>query len=83
VGHESGVGAVGLFAEADSAAPGVAKRPDKDRGEQGRIDFVPHGVGHRHVERVALQGEVERVSADVAGRLEPTRERELPCLARV
>ena len=46
-------------------------------------DLVAHGVGHREVQRVALQREVERVAADVAGGLQPGRERELPGLARV
>ena len=53
------------------------------RGEQRGVDLVAHGVGQREVQHVPLQREVERVAADVAGRLQPARERELPGLARV
>jgi hypothetical protein len=44
---------------------------------------VAHRVGDRDVQRVALDGEVEGVPADVARGLEPRGEGELPGLARV
>src|SRR3954471_868775 len=43
---------------------------------------MPHGVGHREVQRVALQREVERVAGDFARGFQPRGERELPGLAR-
>ena len=71
-----------------SASPTPARRAlrrpaDHERGEQGGVDLVAHGVGQREVQHVALEREVEGVAADVAGGLQPARERELPGLARV
>ncbi len=80
---EFGVGPAGLFAESDARPARVAKCSDKNRGQERCADLMPHRVGHRQMQRVALHGEVERVAADVAGGLKPASERELPGLARV
>ena len=72
-----------LLGEPDAGPARVAQRPDEHGGQHGGVDLVAHGVGHRQVQGVALQGEVERVAADVAGGFQPRRERELPRLARV
>ena len=44
---------------------------------------MAHRVGDRHMQGVAFDREVERVSGDVARGFQPSRERELPGLARV
>ena len=66
-----------------SGAARVAQRPDQHGREDGGVDLVAHGIGHRKMQRVALQSEVEGVTADVAGGFQPGRERELTGLARV
>ena len=91
-GHEAAVGRVVgeplvgqacLLGESDARPPRVAQTPDHESGEQGGSDLVAHGVGHREVQHAPLQREVKGVAADVAGRFQPARERELPSLARV
>jgi hypothetical protein len=42
---------------------------------------VAHRVGHREMEGVSIQGEVEGVTSDLTRRLQPGGERELPGLA--
>ena len=42
---------------------------------------MAHRVGHRDVQRLAIEREIERVVADLAGRLEPSGQRELVRLA--
>jgi hypothetical protein len=61
----------------------VPECPDQDRGQQRGVERVAHGIGHRQVQRVALDAEVERVSPYVAGRLEPPGQSELAGLAGV
>ena len=91
-GHEAAVGRVVgeplagqacLLGESDARSPRVAQAPDQERGEQRGSDLVAHGVGHREVQHAPLQREVEGVAADVAGRFQPARERELASLAGV
>ena len=91
-GHEPAVGRVVgepdvgqpcLLGESDARSARVAQAPDHERGEQGGIDLVAHGVGHREVQHAPLQREVEGVAADVARRFQPARERELASLAGV
>ena len=77
------VGQARLVGEPATTAARVAQRADDDSGQHGRVDRMAHGVGHREVQRVALDREVERVARDVAGRLQPGGERELRCLTRV
>jgi hypothetical protein len=74
---------VRLHGESDARPARVAKRPHEHGREDGRFDVVAHGVGDRDMQRVALHREVEGVAANVAGGLQPGRERELPALARV
>ena len=50
------------------------------RGQSGSHS-VTHGVGHGQVQDVARQAEVEGVSRDAGGRLQPAREGERPGLA--
>ena len=80
---EPGIREPRLLGQPDSGAARVAQRTDEHGREDGGVDLVAHGVGHRQMQRVALQSEVEGVTADVAGGLEPGRERELTGLARV
>ena len=80
---EPGIGEAGLLAELDPGPPRVAERADEHGREHRGVDRVAHRVGHRQMQGVAFDREVERVSADVAGGLQPGRERELPGLARV
>ena len=72
-----------LLGESDAGPARVAQAADHERGEQRGSDLVAHGVGQREVQHAPLQREVEGVAADVAGGLQPARERELPGLARV
>jgi len=74
---------VRLLVEPHPGAPRVAQRSDEHAREDGGLDRVAHRVGHGDVERVAVDGEVEGVAADVSGRLQPARERELPGFAQI
>ena len=75
------VRAARLLEQAGSAPARVPQRAHDERRQQRRVDGMPHGVGHRDVQRVAVEREVERVAAHLPGRLEPARERELVGLA--
>ena len=71
-----------------SASPTPRRRalrsaPTSTRRQQRRVERVAHGVGHRQMQRVALEAEVEGVAADVPRRLQPPGQRELPGLAGV
>lgn len=76
------VGPVGLLGQARPGATGAAQGAHQDRGGQGGIDVVAHGVGHRHMQGVAVQGVVEGVTAEAFGGLQAPAERELRRLAR-
>ena len=76
------VGTVGLVGQAGSCAAGAAQGAHQDRGGQGGLDVVAHGVGHRQVEGVAVQGVVEGVAAEVFGGLQVPAQCELSRLAR-
>ena len=78
---EARVGEARLLGQPDAGAARVAQRADEQRRQDRRADRVAAGVGHRQVQRVALDREVEAVAGDLAGGLEPGRERELPALA--
>jgi hypothetical protein len=80
---QSGVCEAGLFGESGSGPACVTQRTDEHGGKDRGAHFVAHGVGHREVQRVAVDREVERVAADIAGGFEPGGERELPGLAGV
>ena len=77
------VGQPGLLGEPDARPARVAQRPDEHGRQHRGVDLVAHRVGHRQVQGLAFQGEVERVAPDIARRLQPRRERELTGLARV
>ena len=62
---------------------GVAQRADHERRQQRGAHGVAHRVGHRDVQRLPIEREVERVAADLPGRLEPAGQRELIRLAGV
>ena len=70
-----------LLLQLDTAPTRVAQSPDEHGREQCGIHRVAHRVGHRQVQRVALERKVERVTADFPRRLQPGRERELARLA--
>ena len=72
-----------LLGEPDTGPARVAQPSDHERGEQRGVDLVAHGVRQREVQHAPLEREVEGVAANVAGRLEPARDRELPGLAGV
>ena len=77
------VGEARLLRQVRVLPAAVADAADHQRGEQRRVDRVAHRVGDREEQLVAPEREVERVAADLAGGLQPRRERELPGLARV
>jgi hypothetical protein len=72
-----------LLGEPETGPARVAQPSDHERGEQRGAHLVAHGVRQREVQDATLQREVEGVAADVAGRLEPPRDRGLPGLAGV
>ena len=88
-GYVSGVvgelvaGRASLCAERGAGPPRIAKRAHQNRGEDGGFDLVAHRVGHRQMQGLTFQREIERIAPDVAGRLQPRRERELTGLTRV
>lgn len=76
------VGPVGLFGQVGARPAGAAKGAHQDRGCQGGIDVVPHGVGHRYVQGVAVQDVVEGVTAELLRGLQAPAQGELCSLAR-
>ncbi|BFO17041.1 hypothetical protein SHKM778_34290 [Streptomyces sp. KM77-8] len=82
VAGQSLVGQVGLFGQAGSCPAGAAQSAHQDRGGQGGVDVVAHGIGHRQVKGVAVQGVVEGVAAEVFGGLQAPAQCELCGLAR-
>ena len=70
-----------LLDQARAAPARVPQGSHDERRQQRGLDRVPHRIGHRHMQRVAIQREVERVAAHLAGRLQPAGERELVGLA--
>jgi hypothetical protein len=72
-----------LFSEPDAPSARVPQRSDEHGREHRCLDFVTHGIGHRKVQGVAFKGEVEGVASDIAGRFQPSRQRELPGFAGV
>lgn len=76
------VGAVGLFGQVGAGPAGAAQGAHQDGGGQGGIDVVAHGVGHRHVEGVAVVDVVECVTAEILGGFQVPAQGELRGLAR-
>ena len=73
----------GLLREPDTGTTPVPQRAYQHRREQCRVERVSHRVGHRQMQGVALEAEVEGVAAHIAGRLQPAGKRELSALAGV
>ena len=61
--------------------PGVAQAAHAQGGGERARHAMTHGVRDRQVQDVASEAVVERVTADVRGRLQPGREREGATLA--
>ena len=66
VSREGLVGQPGLLGKTDPTAARVAERSDEHRGQQSRLEGVPHRVGHREMQNVALEAEVKSVAGHVA-----------------
>ena len=76
-------GLPGLVDEPEAAPATVAQAADTEGGELSGMTAVPHGVGARQVERVAVDHVVEGVAAGLIGGYQPPGEGELRSLAGV
>jgi hypothetical protein len=77
VGLQRVVGGARLVEQVAAAPPAVAQAADQHRRQQGRLHVVPHRVGDRQVQLVAVEGVVERVAADRVRRFQPAGHGEL------